>query len=142
MARNPSARVVLNRARLSKVEVALADGLAAVARTIVETAHPPDATPFGEGLVTNGGWLAYIGDKKIGGGGTDGKQPRKPRALKVRGMTHTVAIAGFGFPGRFQEWGTVKQPARPWFTPAVQQVLPAMNRIMGAVVRGALARLP
>jgi len=52
------------------------------------------------------------------------------------------AIVGYGFPGRFQEFGTVNQPARPFLSPAAQQVLPNAGSIMASVVRPALAKLP
>jgi hypothetical protein len=132
--RKASAKVVLNRAALSEVHLALAEGVEEVCRTVVEVADPPDATPFGEGLVTRGGWLVYDGPKKVGGGSLGGLQPKKPRAFKVKGTAGIVGIAGFGFPGRFQETGTVNQPARPWFTPAVVQVKGVAPQIMQGVV--------
>jgi hypothetical protein len=134
MARKPSTRVVLNRAALGELHLALADGVEEIVRTVVETAEPPDATPFGEGLVTEGGWLVYDGSKKIGGGSIGGTQPKKPRAFAVRGTAGIQGIAGFGFPGRFQETGTVNQPARPWFTPAAIRVKGAAAEIMRDVV--------
>lgn len=111
-----SARVVMNRKALSEVNLGFADGMLALAQEIVETANPPDATPFGEGLVTSGGSAAWVDGRKIGGEGA------KPRGLKLNkpGIT---AIAGFGFPGRFQEVGTVRQPPRPFLSPAAGIVL-------------------
>lgn len=135
MARKPSARVVLNRQALDRVQLALAEGLEEVARTIVEVAEPPDATPFGEGLVTNGGWLVYAGAKKVGGGSLRGLQPKKPRAFRVQGTAGIQAIVGFGFPGRFQEMGTIHHPAQPFFTPAVDATIPHAAEIMESVVR-------
>lgn len=134
MARKASARVMLNRANLTELGLALAEGLEEVARTVIETAKPPDATPFGEGLVTEGGWLVYVGPKKVGGGSLTGLQPKKPRSLKVAGTTTAVAIAGFGFPARFQEIGTVHQPARPFLWPAALQVAPSAGVIMASIV--------
>jgi hypothetical protein len=134
MARKPSARVVLNRAALDRVHLALADGVEEIARTIVETAEPPDAAPFGVGLPARGGWLVYDGSKKVAGGSLSGNQPKKPRAFAVRGTAGIQAIAGFGFPGRFQETGTVHQPARPWFTPAVIRVKGIAAEIMRSAV--------
>lgn len=121
MARRPSARVVLNRAALDGVHQALAEGVEEIARTVIETTHAPDDTPFGVGLVKAGGWAVYSGSKKVGGGSLDGTQPRKPRALKT-GFAPITGVAGFGFPARFQETGTVHQPARPFFMPAVLKV--------------------
>ena len=131
MARKPSARVVLNRSALTEVGLALVAGVEEIARTIVETAEPPDATPFGEGLVTQGGWLVYDGSKKVAGGSLSGLQPKKPRSFRVKGTVGITAIAGFGFPARFQETGTSDQPAKPFLTPAavrVKEVAPAIMR--------------
>lgn len=134
MARKPSTRVVLNRANLTELGLAVAEGLEEVARTIVETAQPPDATPFGEGLVTEGGWLVYVGPKKVAGGSLTGLQPKKPRELRVAGTTTAVAIAGFGFPARFQEIGTARQPSRPFLWPAALRVVPIAGAIMASIV--------
>lgn len=134
MPRKSSARVVLNRSALTELGLALAEGVEEIVRTVVETADPPDATPFGEGLVTEGGWLVYQGSNKVAGGSLRGVQPKKPRAFRVRGTTAITGIAGFGFPGRFQETGTVHQPARPWFTPAAVKVKGVAGEIMRETV--------
>lgn len=140
MARKMNARTVLNRQALNEVGLAVADGAEEVVRSIVETANPPDATPYGEGLVTAGGWLVYHGSKKVGGGSLRGKQPKKPRALRVRGTTEITAIAGFSFPGRFQEIGTVHHAAQPFLWPAWTRVEPRLEQIMAPAVRAHLAR--
>lgn len=129
-----SSRVVLNRSKLDELHLLLAEAVEEVARTIVETAQPPDATPFGEGLVTEGGWLVYSGPKKVGGGSLTGLQPKKPRAFKVAGTEGIVAIAGFGFPGRFQETGTARQQAHPFLWPAAVAVGPAIWGILNDIV--------
>lgn len=139
MARRPSARVVANRAALDQVHLALAEGVEEIARTIVETANPPDATPFGEGLVKSGGWAVYAGSKKVGGGSLDGSQPKKPRALKTPPDVIT-GIAGFDFPARFQEIGTVDQPARPFFMPAIIRVKGVAAEIMASAVKARTRR--
>ncbi|HEY6568543.1 MAG TPA: hypothetical protein VI341_13590 [Actinomycetota bacterium] len=123
------------------VELALADGVNAVARAIVEGADPPDAAPYGVGLVTRGGWLTYIGDKKIDGGSTSGRQPKKPRSFRVKGTVGIVAIAGFSFPGRFQEFGTVHQAAKPFLAPARDRVVPHVDSIMKRNASYRLARI-
>lgn len=137
MARGPSARVVLNRKALAGLTLALADGMEELARTIVETADPPDAPPYGQGLAARGGWLVYANGKKVAGGGLDGKQPKKPRAWRAS-RDGVSAVAGFGFPARFQEFGTVNHAAQPFLTPAVGRVRPYVEDIMGPVVRKAL----
>lgn len=138
MARKPSARVVLNRERLTAVGVAVADGVAEVCRTIIEVAEPPDAAPFGEGLVTRGGYLVYLGPKKVAGWMTGGLQPKKPRKFRVQGTSGITAMVGFGFPARFQEFGTVHHGAQPFFVPAIEQVIPHIPAIMRSVVGPAL----
>lgn len=141
MARKPAARVVLNRAALDSLHLALAEGIEEVARTIVETAEPPDATPYGVGLVDSGGWAVYAGSKKVGGGSLDGTQPNKPRAFKPL-PTGITGIAGFGFPARFQETGTVSQPARPFLWPSAMRVAGSAPEIMKSIVGPRLGRKP
>jgi hypothetical protein len=140
MARKPSARVVLNRAALGEVDLALANGIEEVVRTIVEVADPPDAEPFGVGLVTRGGWLVYNGSKKVAGGSLDGRQPKKPRAFRVAATEGITAIAGWGFPARFQETGTINHAAQPFGTPSMLEVGAAAPEIMRSVVAPRLKR--
>lgn len=130
MARKTSARVVLNRDNANRVRLALADGLLAVGQAIVDAAHPPDAEPFGVGLVTQGGAVGYIDGRKIGG------QGQKPGNLRLP-KPGIVAFAGFGFPARFQEMGTIRQPARPFLTPAMEQV----REEAGAIMRDAASAI-
>jgi hypothetical protein len=137
--RKVSAKVVLNRAALNTVHLALAEGVEEVCRTIVEVADPPDATPFGAGLVTSGGWAVYDGKRKIAGGSLDGTQPNKPRDFKAE-PTGITGIAGFGFPARFQETGTVHHSAQPFFTPAAEQVAGHAGEIMRSIVGPRLKR--
>jgi hypothetical protein len=128
MARKSSCRVQTNRAALSEAWLAVADGLLAVGEEIVATARPPDAAPFGEGLVTRGAAGVWVDGKKVGG------EAEKPRSLKVR-QYPIVGVAGFGFPARFQEVGTVHQPARPFLSPAKGQVAPGSPSTIRAAVQ-------
>lgn len=139
-ARGPSARVVLNRKAIDQVRLAIADGTSAIGKAIVTTANPPDATPFGEGLVTHGGFVTYVGAKKTAGWSMDGRQPKKPRAIRVRGTDTILTAAGFGFPARFQEFGTARQPARPFLTPARNAVEPRAAGIMRQAAAYRIAR--
>lgn len=116
MAVRGKARAVLNREALEQVDLAMAVGVERVAMRILEVVRPPDATPFGEGLVDRGGFISYVDGKRVGG---DADQ--KPKAMLVRGRGIVVGV-GFGFPARFQEMGTERQPPRPFLTPAVMQV--------------------
>lgn len=132
---------MLARGAVDGVTLAIADGVNAVVRTIVEVARPPDATPFGEGLVTRGSWLTYVDGKKVDGGGLDGRQPKKPRAFRVRGSVGIQAIAGFGFPAMFQEFGTVNHGAQPFLGPARDTVIPQADSIIRKNAAYRIARL-
>jgi HK97 gp10 family phage protein len=131
----PTARVQLNRAALNQVDLAVADGLLEQAQNIVEAANPPDAPPFGKGLVQTGGAAAWAGKKKVGGAKSGGREIKKPRAVRLEAGV-TTAVGGFGFPARFQEMGTVHQPARPFLTP----VFLAMGKDVAGPIREAVRR--
>jgi hypothetical protein len=124
--RRRSARVVYNRRTHNAVRLGLADGLLQVAEVIVNVADPPDATPFGEGLVTTGAAGAWVDGRKVGG-----RSPKPRREIPPTGI---VAIAAWGFPGRFQELGTIHHGAQPFITPAVSAVVPNMASIMAPFV--------
>jgi hypothetical protein len=131
-----TARVVLNRAALNELTLGVADGLFELAEKIISAANPPDDTPIGVGLVEAGAAIAFVGRKKVGGTTVLGRQVAKPRSATL-GPGVTV-IGGYGFPARFQELGTVHQPARPFLTPALLAELPgAAGYIRSAVSRRA-----
>lgn len=138
MSNRAKARVVLNRQAFEQIDLANADGLLAVAEEVIETASPPDRAPFGQGLVQGGGTLAYLGNKKVGGQMQDGRNVAKPRSLRLRDM---VAIAGWGFPARFVELGTVDTPAEPFLTKAVAIVEPSADVVISKRIQGRLAGL-
>lgn len=110
-------RVVLNRAALDAITLGMADGLLAVADAVIAATKVPDAPVLGAGLIEQGGTVAYVAGKKVGGTAT------KPKAMKVKTMGVAVA-GGFPFPARFAELGTVNQPARPFLTPALMTTVP------------------
>jgi hypothetical protein len=122
-----STRVVTNRAALDAAWLAVADGLLAVGQAIVDEAHPPDAPPYGQGLVNRGAAGVWVNGKKVGG------EAAKPRGIRVREYA-MVGVAGFDFPARFQELGTAHQPARPFLTPAANQVKGTSPAIIRDVV--------
>jgi hypothetical protein len=136
---NRGKRVVLNHAALDAITMAVADGAFALAKAVIFGADVPDATPYGEGLVRSGGVIAYVDRKLVAttatGPGTDGDPTvKKPRAAKLG--PGIVVIGGYGFPGRFQEAGTVHQPARPFVTPELMATLPeARGFILAACVK-------
>jgi len=118
-----AAKVELNHAALDAITRAVADGAFELAKSIVSGADAPDATPFGEGLVDAGGVIAYVDRKLVATHSTGADQTvKKPRAAKLG--PGIVVIGGYGFPGRFQEGGTVNQPARPFLTPELMAELP------------------
>lgn len=127
-------RVVMNRQNANKVTLAIADGMLAVAREVIETARPPDRTPYGEGLVDRGGAIEWSDGKKVGDWSLDGTTVKKPRAVRVP-RQGAYAVGGFGFPGRFQEFGTVNHGAQPFLTPAFNEVAPRAVEVASAVVR-------
>jgi hypothetical protein len=133
-----SARVVLNRANLNELGLAVATGLEAVVEDVVREADPPDATPYGAGLVTSGGWLVYSRRRKVAGGSLTNRQPKKPRGLRLE--DGIVAVAGFSFPGRFQEIGTVHHRAQPFLWPSWTRVAGSVPQRMAPAVRAYLAR--
>ena len=141
-------RMALNQSRLDDVVLAVADGLFEAGRTIVEVAaerapdSPFDPYPEGEGLPKQGGVLVYVENKKTHGWSIRGDQPVKPRAVRDTTKKHSVvAVAGFGFPARFNEGGTINQPARPFFTPSAREVQPHIPDIVGEVSRPKIAAM-
>ena len=131
----PTARTVLNRERLHEVDFALAKGLERLAEDVLERTDPPDAPVYGVGLIENGAYISYVDGKRVGG--TTGK---KPKSFKVRGQGVSIAV-GFPFPARFNEIGTVKQPARPFFAPAVIAATGNRSLVEEAVKVGLAANL-
>jgi hypothetical protein len=117
MPRKPSARVVMNREAVAAIRLGEADGLQAAAERIQALVQPPDAAPYGKGLVQGGGVVTFVDGKRVASSGK-GSPPRRD-IPKVMGT-----VFGWLFPARFNELGTVRQPARPFFTPAIQEGLP------------------
>jgi len=133
--------VVRNRQAFEELTLATADGLFALAVEIVDNAHPHDAPPYGEGLVDQGGAVAWVGKKKVAGTTIDGKQIKKPRALRLDAGDVT-AIGGYGFPARFHELGTIDTAAYPFLTPSAVEAVPHADATVGAAMRKRLSRMP
>lgn len=148
--RGVSAAVKLNKAALNDVTYAVADGAMEALRVIVEIASseapdsPYDPYPTGEGLPKQGGVLVYVGGKKVDGWSLRGVQPKKPKSIRQAVKEHSVlAIAGFGFPGRFAHEGTIRHPGDPFFLRAFQRVgVQGVINIIGDVTRPILRRHP
>jgi hypothetical protein len=102
------------RLNTDPVFLAIADGLYALAMEIGEEAarRAPDAPAYGQGLPLNWGANAWALGKKVAGD----PKVQKPRAMRLD-RNAAQAVVGFGFPARFNETGTVNQPARPFFGP-------------------------
>lgn len=133
-------KMVVNRAAVDVVRLAVGDGLLSVANRILDVAVVPDATPLGLGLIEGGGAIAWVDGKKIGESRTGGRTAvKKPRALKLP-KDGIVAVAGYGFPARFVELGTVHAAPHPFLSPAVDQVAGEAPAIMAATVKPRIAR--
>lgn len=141
MARGRSARVVINRKAMDKVILAVADGAHAVGLEYIQTADVPDAPPYGEGLVQGGGTITYAGPKKIAGWGSNGRQPQKPRAMRVGGSDSIQMAAGWGFPARLVALGTVDTPAHGWAHAALNAITPRIPSIIRRAAAYRIARL-
>ncbi len=128
---NRAARVIVDRAALDAITLAVADGAFGLAKEVVGGSDAPDATPFGVGLLQGGGVLAFVGSKRVGAWATGPVLPfTKPRAAKLsKGIT---VIGGFGFPARFQEAGTIHHPADPFLTPELMATLPEAQKFIKA----------
>lgn len=133
MAKKP--RVVLNREALAQLDRDFATGLENLAADALSQVDPPDAAPYGQGLIDRFGWISYVDGKKVG---ADPATVQKPRKMTVRGKGIAVGL-GFGFPGRFQETGTVNQPPRPFFAPVVFGVVGDGSAVLSAL-QAALAK--
>jgi hypothetical protein len=168
---NRAAKVVMNRAALDDAVLGMADSLLMVGQQIVDDASkgpggsgvgslrdPELAAKEGRPMMLDTGILGvWAAGKKIGGG-----MVSKPRVTKVvesktipgtfrsvRRVASTprneaVLFVGFASPlAHFAELGTIKEPARPFLTPALNRnlgtlgaslVVPAMGkRISGRI---------
>lgn len=135
-----SARVTHNRKALGLVVLFQGDALNEIAEQVVRAAEPPDSPydpfPRGKGLPLQGGWGTWVDGQKVAGGSLRGPQPKKPRGLARDGI---VAVAGFGFPARLVELGTIRTHARPFLTEAVHRVLPGSEVRISKAIRRRLA---
>lgn len=146
--RGVSSAVRLRKEALDDVAFIVADGLMEVGRMYVEagSANAPDSPldpyPLGEGLPKQGGVLAYVGGQKVDGWSLRGVQPKKPRALRTPAKQHAIVVgAGFGFPARFVQGGTINHAPRPFFGPGVSGPDPStIPAIVGDLTRPRINR--
>lgn len=148
-----SARVVLNRKAFDTLTLGAADGLLEFSKDLLLAVHPPSDVAYETAaehaeeveqkrppLAQNGGALVFIGFKKVAGWGLDGRQPKRPYRTRLS-RTRIQALAGFGFPGRFNEMGTIHQPSRPFFSPVIAEKIPDAQRTVKAGIKRFLNRL-
>lgn len=128
------ARVELARGRLEEFDRRMAGGMEWWAMEVLNRAKVPDQPLIGQGLVERGGFISYVYGKRVGG-----DADRKPKTLRV-GKGTTVAV-GYSFPARFNEMGTVHQPPRPFFLPAVVSVVGDSGVIYGALAEALKGQL-
>ena len=122
----------INRDKLDEINRGLADGVFDIARAIGTVAenNAPDAQPYGQGLVGRIGAIAWVLGKKVNEWSSSGARPDKPRAIRVRSAGEIVGVVGAGFPGMFQELGTVHHAAQPFLTPAANEVVGSQARVL------------
>jgi hypothetical protein len=135
-----TSRVVINRAKVEAIRLAVADGMFEVGRAVIDGADVPDATPLGFGLIQGGGVIAYVDGKKVNGTTIGGKQIKKPRAVKLGG-TGILVIAGFGFPGRMVHNGSIHNTPNPFLARSMFATAPTAGAIMARVVCPRLAAI-
>ena len=124
---NRKARVVMNRAALDELQLAMADGLLRLGEQIIAEARdtaprdPEIAAKRGVPMMADtGNLVVYALGKKVGGdeGGTG-----KPRGMAT---PKDQAVLGVWFSSplsHFAELGTLKERARPFLTPALARNL-------------------
>jgi hypothetical protein len=119
-----SSRTVINRKALTTIRAAFVDGMEQVGKDLIGLTDPLDDPTTKHRIV--GDWGVWVDGRKVAGTAT------KPRAASVKsGIT---LLAGFPFPMRFGELGTIRQPARPRFSPTLHQVIPGTGRYMKVAV--------
>ena len=123
-------RVELNRSRLDEVRGGLADGVFDLVRAIgvVASNNAPDSPyepyPTGKGLPEQIGAMVYVDGKRTAEWSADGqRRPDLPKGQQVRARGGIIGIVGAGFPGLFNETGTVNMHAQPFLTPAANDVI-------------------
>lgn len=101
-------RTTVNRREIERLRDANARGMAAMGQDILATTRPPDAPPFGEGLVDTGRFVVVQDGRAVAG---TGEVPRGWGDAKGTDMLVT-----WGFPSRFLHTGTIKMRPHPFAT--------------------------
>lgn len=126
-----SSRVILNRSKVQEMRLGIADALFGVALKVLDNTHPPDAPPYGKGLIEGGGALAFVDKRKVNGTTIGGKQIKKPRSLRMEPVS-IVAVVGYGFPGRLVHNGSIHNRANPFLRRSGLEILPDAKAIAGS----------
>ena len=91
---------------------------------------------------TQRSWKTKDGTKQTADYGRlhDNIKTVKQRSRK-RNTIRFIVTTGKAFWGRFSEFGTEHEPARPWFRPAVEQVAATVIDNLGAELKKAIDRV-
>jgi hypothetical protein len=145
---NRKARVVMNRAALDEMQLAMADGLLTLGQRIIAGAQdrarqelfPEEDAALrakrGVPMMADTGHSAvWALGKKVGG---EEGEIAKPRGLKTPANEAVLAV-WFSSPlSHFREYGTIKEPARPFLTPELMADIPnAGDDVKAAIARWA-----
>lgn len=120
---NRKARVIMNRGALDELQLGMADGLLQLGERILADARanaprdPEIAAKRGVPMMADTGHVVvYALGKKVGG---EEGETGKPRRMKTSKGSADLGV-WFSSPlSHFAELGTIKEPARPFLTPAL-----------------------
>jgi len=124
------AQIVMNKAAVDALYAGMADGLIDLGEEIIEDASarapkdPVIAAKRGVPMLKDTGFISVWGpvegkSKLLHGSAQVAASRNKPRGVKTP-PTQVVLVAGFHSPlAHFNELGTVKMAATPFFTPAL-----------------------
>jgi hypothetical protein len=117
-------RTVINRQALTALRAGFVDGMERFGQEIIARTNPPDDPATAKKI--KGDWGVWSDGRKVAG------TAAKPRGASVKqGVT---LLAGFEFPARLQETGSVHQPARPFFSPEINGITEEIPGFMKAGV--------
>lgn len=136
-------RTVINFGKLDEMQQALATGVGAGLRDMMETASArvSDVPELGVGIKYAGGYIVYANGKAVVEGSVTGVKVQPPSGQRVSKGTGLYGFIGFGRPARFLETGTVNMAARPFLSPVVMALAGNLSEHMKRAV-GPLLRRP
>ena len=144
--RSGAAQVAMNRAGLDEVQLRMADGLLRLGYEILDDASshaprdPEAAAKRGVPMMADTGHcLVFAGGKKVGGEvGATGK----PRAMVAPANQVVLGVWFSSRLGHVIEFGTVKQVAHPFLSPAVGRHVGDAKPYVEAALKGRAASAP